>query len=350
MFVYVGTYTKDGYGDAEGIYVYRFDPASGGLTLVQTVDGVTNPSFLTLAASGDFLYADNELAEGRASAFARDPKSGTLRFLNTHPSHGADPCYISLDPSGRFALVTNYSGGTLAVFPIAADGSLEAASHVVPHDGSGPNPQRQEGPHPHMIAPSPDGSFIIATDLGTDSIYLYRLDPNTGRLTPGGGRPGKAPAGGGPRHFGFSPDAKTLYGLNELGSSVTVYAYDADSGSLQAGQTVSSLPDGFTGENTCAQLVVAPDGRFVYASNRGHDSIAVWPVRPDGSLGPATQTPSGGKTPRNFNIDPSGAWLLAANQESGNLVSFRRDPATGALTQITETASPSPVCVIFREE
>jgi 6-phosphogluconolactonase len=348
MFVYVGAYTEPPAGNAEGIYAFRFDGESGALELVQTVREVANPSFLVLSGDGQYLYAVNELDQGGVSAFSRDPDGGKLSSLNWQASHGASPCYISLDPSGRYALVANYTSGTVAALPIADDGSLEAASSVIQHEGSSIDPKRQGGPHAHMIAPTPDGRFVLATDLGTDQVMVYRLEE--GRLVPNPDGPSSASAepGAGPRHFAFGTDGRTLYVINELSSTLTVYAYDSASGELSPRQTVSSLPEGFDGKNTCAQVVVSPDGRFVYGSNRGHNSIATWAIGDGGEVTLAGHEPTQGTDPRNFAIDPSGRWLLAANQRSDTIVHFRRDAESGLLTatgQVTQV--PTPVAIVF---
>jgi 6-phosphogluconolactonase len=354
MFVYVGAYTEPSYGGkAEGISVFQFNPASGDLRHLRTVAGVANPSFLALNAGRTRLYAVNELSEGTVSAFARDPETGEVRLLNSPTSHGADPCYIGLDPSGRYALVANYTGGTVAVLPVAADGSLEPASDVVRHAGAGPRPE-QQGAHPHMIAPTPDGRYVLVSDLGSDRVMLYRLDAESGRLVPnehGTNFVMEAP-GAGPRHFAFAPDGRSLYVLNELASTLSVYVYDGARGELHPRQTVSTLPAGIDGpriDNSCAHVVVAPDGRFVYGSNRGHDSIAVWAVDDaSGELTSVGHEPTRGRTPRNFALDPSGAWLLAANQDSDTIVTFRRDPDRGTLTATGAVAhTPSPVAILF---
>jgi 6-phosphogluconolactonase len=318
---------------------------------VQTVTGVPNPSFLALDAGQDHLYAVNELDEGGVSAFARDPRTGELRALNRQASHGAAPCYVGLDSSGRFALVANYYGGTVTVLPIAEDGSLDPASSVIRHEGTSVNPSRQDRPHPHMMAPTPDGRYVLATDLGTDQILIYRLDTATGHLVPNESGPAFAATepGAGPRHFAFAPNGRTVYVINELASTLTVFSYDADRGELRSRQTVSTLPDGFAGESWCAHVAVSPDGRFVYGSNRGHDSITIWAV--DDTSGEVTlvgHEPTRGKIPRNFAIDPTGAWLLAANQESDTVVTFRRDPSSGTLAATGEvTPIPSPVAIVF---
>lgn len=346
MFVYVGSYTEPPMGRAEGIGVYRFDPDTGALTQAQTVTGVANPSFLALHPSGRFLYAANELDPGGVSAFARDPDSGSLTLLNREESHGAHPCHVSVttDASGGYILTANYSSGSIAALPVGSDGRLQPTSSVVQHTGSSVNPKRQEGPHAHMVAPSPDGRFVLATDLGTDRIEIYRFED--GRLTSHGGA--AAEPGAGPRHFAFSPDGAAVYVINELASTMTVYAYDAGRGTLDRRQTVSSLPEGFDGQSTCAHIAVSPDGRFVYGSNRGHDSIAIWAVADDGDVSLIANEPTRGTEPRNFALDPSGDWLLAANQKSDTIVPFRRDTQTGMLTQAGPvTESPTPVAIVF---
>lgn len=350
MFVYIGTYTRQPQGHGEGIYVYQFDPASGELTHVQTVSGVVNPSFLALDQQGRHLYAVTEGEEGQVTAFARDPESGELRELNSEASQGAGPCYVSLDTSGRYVLAANYGSGTVAALPIGEDGRVRPASGVVQHEGSSVNPDRQEGPHAHMIAPTSDGRFILAVDLGADEVIAYRLDATSGQLTRAedASAGARAEPGAGPRHFAFAPDGQTVYVINELDSTLTAYAYEREHGAMRALQTVSTLPDEFDGQNTTAQVVVSPDGRFVYGSNRGHDSIAIWAIQEGGTLTFAGRVSSGGKEPRNFNIDPSGRWLLAANQNSDTIVPFRRDADSGMIKPAGAMVEvPTPVCVVF---
>ncbi|MFN8592163.1 MAG: lactonase family protein [Thermomicrobiales bacterium] len=349
MLVYVGAYTEPAYGHAAGIDLFDFDPATGELRHLRTMAGVPNPSFLALNADRTRLYAVNELPEGRVSAFARDRERGELHPLNSQLAHGADPCYVSLDPSGRFVLVANYTGGTIAVLPIAADGALEPASCVIHHDGSGPRPE-QEGAHPHMIAPTPDGQRVLVSDLGADRLVVYRLVAERGTLVSDASGTDRiaAAAGAGPRHFAFAPDGETLYVINELDSTLSVYRYDANAGTIASVQTVPTLPGGFDGANSCAHVVVSPDGRFVYGSNRGHDSIAIWSAGESGAVTALGHEPTRGRTPRGFALDPTGTWLLVANQESDSLVTFRRDPETGLLTASGSVVdTPSPVAVLF---
>lgn len=353
MFVYIGTYTQP-QGDAEGIVVCRFDEASGALTPVQTVRDVANASWLAVRPGGGIVCAVRETDPGEVGAFARDAETGALTALNRQSSEGAGPCYVSFDPSGRFVLVANYGSGTLAALPIDETGRLQPASASFQQAGAtGPNRARQDGPHAHMIAPSPDGNFILATDLGLDRVFVYRLDPTSGDLSQHeAGADASALPGAGPRHFAFAPDGRTAYVINELNSTLTAYDWDAANGTLNARQTVSSLPAGVdAADNTTAQVVVAPDGRFVYGSNRGHDSIAIWSVAAgSGDLALIGHAPTGGRTPRNFALDLSGQWLLAANQDSNTVVTFRRDAATGGLTATGDMVEiPSPVCIVFAE-
>ena len=347
MFVYVGSYTEAPYGDGPGISGFRFDEETGRLTPVQTVDGVRNPSFLVAAKGGRNVYSTNELPEGGVSAFARDPDTGNLLALNREATHGADPCYVSIDPSGRYVLAVNYTGGTVAVVPIAEDGSVKPASDVVRHTGSSVRPDRQEGAHPHMIHAAPDGESIVVTDLGADSVFSYGFDAAAGKLLPRPERTAKADPGSGPRHFAFSPDGATLYVLNELTDALT--AYDWNGGSPVARQTVPSVPDDYTGEPSGAHVLVSPDGQFVYTSNRGHGSITVTRVdRASGELSVVGPVPTGGTTPRGFGMDPSGTWMLVANQDAGTVVTFRRNAETGLLEETGNVVEvKSPVTVIF---
>ena len=353
MFVYVGSYTEAPLGSARGIEQFRFDAESGVLLPVQTITGVANPSFLTLDETRRVLYAVNELDEGRVSAHVLDHETSTWRLLNQQSSHGAAPCYISLDPSWQYAFVANYSGGTVAVLPIAEDGGLGPATHVVHHESAGVRPE-QEAPHPHMIAPTPDGRLVLVTDLGIDQILVYKLDTESGQLVPNdeGTRVLTTDPGSGPRHFAFAPNGRYLYVINELGSTASVYAYDSQQKEFQVLQTLSTLPPDFTGKNSCAHIAVSPDGRFVYGSNRGHDSIVIWAVDDErGELTLVGHEATQGQTPRNFAIDPTGSWLLVANQDSDSIVPFQRDQRTGTLSLgVSITDTPSPVAIVFAQE
>jgi 6-phosphogluconolactonase len=351
---YVGTYTADG-SKSKGIYAFRYDAGAAHITPLGLAAETTNPSWVALHPSGHFLYAVNELPNykgpnsGGLSAFSVDPATGKLTFLNEVQTKGADPCYVTVDKTGKYVLVANYTGGSIAAFPILTDGKLGDASAFVQHTGHGPNAQRQEGPHAHSIDLSPDNRFAMVDDLGLDELLVYKFDSANGTLTPNDPPFAKVDAGAGPRHFALRPDGKFAYVIAEMGRSVTVFSNDAASGRLQALQTVSTLPKDFNGRNDDAEIRIHPSGKFLYASNRGEDTIAIYAI--DGTKGTLTQvgsTPTGGKEPRSFEIDPTGTLLFAANQKSDNIVVFRIDQKTGQLTptgQVLEVGSP--VCIKF---
>jgi 6-phosphogluconolactonase len=352
--VYVGTYTTK--QTSKGIYAYRFDSNTGQLTSIGLAGESTDPSFVAVHPNGKYLYAVNEVGDfngmksGAVSSFAIDRKSGTLKQLNQVSTHGAGPCFVSLDKTGRFVLVANYDGGSVATFAIQDDGSLSLVKGFVQHSGSGVDKERQEGPHAHWIGVSPDNRFALAADLGLDDVMVYKFDDVRGGLTPNTPPYAEVKPGTGPRHLAFHPNGKFAYLLTEMGSSVTTFAYSAQKGSLSALQTVPALPKDYSGVREAAEIVVHPSGKFVYASNRGTaNSIAAYKV--DASKG--TLTPAGifstkGLIPRNFTIDPTGQFLLAANEDSGNIVVFKIDAATGELAptgQVEEV--PAPVCITF---
>jgi 6-phosphogluconolactonase len=351
---YVGTYTEEG-GKSKGIYAYRYDSATGEITPLGLAAETTNPSFVAMSPNGKFLYAVNEVGNykgpnsGGVSAFAIDHATGKLTFLNEVASRGADPCYISVDSTGKYVLVANYTGGSVAVFPVLADGKLGEASAFVQHTGHGPNTERQEGPHAHSIDLSTDNRFAMVDDLGLDEVLIYKFDSGKGTLTPNDPPFVKLDAGTGPRHFALGPSGKFAYVVAEMGHTVTVFSDDAAGGRLQVLQTISTLPAGFTARNDDAEVVVHPSGKFLYASNRGDDSIVIYAI--DGSKGTLTQVgrvPTGGKEPRNFEIDPTGELLFAENQKSDNIVVFRIDAKTGGLTATGKVLDvASPVCLRF---
>jgi 6-phosphogluconolactonase len=350
---YIGTYTAK--SDSKGIYAFRFEPGSPHLTLVGVAAETQDPSLVAIAGNEEYLYAVNELStfEGKSSgavtSYSLDRKSGKLTQLNQVASGGADPCYISFDRTGKYALVANYTGGSVATFPIASDGRLGPASAFVQHTGSGPDKERQEGPHAHYIATSADNRFVFVVDLGLDEVVTYRFDSTTGSLTPNKPPFVKLDPGSGPRHLAFHPNGKFAYVLSEVKSTVTALAYDAKNGSFTTLQTLGTLPKDFTAHNDTAEIVVHPSGKFLYASNRGHDSIAVFAIDAvKGTLTPAGDFSTKGKTPRNFALDPTGNFLLAANQESNNIVVFRIDRGTGALAPTGQVADvPAPVDIVF---
>ncbi len=350
--LYVGTYTK---GESRGIYAYRFDPKSGTAASLGLAAETENPSFLAVDPGQKFLYAVNELtrykgaASGAVTAFAIDPATGKLSALNQVASRGADPCYIAFDQTGNYVLVANYTGGSLAIFPVSKEGHLGEATAFVQHAGVGRNPERQESPHAHWIETSADNRFAIAADLGLDRLLVYRFDASQGSLTPNTPPYAKVEAGAGPRHVAFAPNGKFAYVIDELGSTINAFSYDAKGGVLDPLQTISTLPAGFKGTNDTAEIHVHPNGRFLFASNRGHDSIAVFSIDAKaGRLTLVSHVSTQGKTPRNFEIDPTGTRLFVANQDSGNIVIFRIDAETGRLTPTgQELKVPSPVSLRF---
>jgi 6-phosphogluconolactonase len=355
--VYVGTYTqapaKNGQR-SKGIYRFRLDTATGALALEATTGGIANPSFLALHPNGRFLYAGSEVREhgqrkgGAAVGFAIDP-AGSLSPLNDQLTGGAGPCYLSLEPTGRLLMVANYASGSLTAIPVREDGSLAPASPVIQHTGAGPVADRQEGPHAHCIVPDPSGRYALAADLGIDKVMVYRLDVPGGRLVPAEPPSADVAAGAGPRHIAFHPNGRWLYVTGELDSTLTVFSWDAERGRLQHVQAISTLPAGWQGVNYPAEVAVAPSGRFVYMSNRGHDSIAIFAVDDaTGRLSAVGHEPTQGAFPRHFSLDPSGAYMLVANQDGGNVVVFRVDAATGKLTPTGHVVDvPLPVCVRF---
>ena len=352
---YVGTYTENGAG-SRGIYAYRFDAATGEATPLGLAAETTNPSFVALSPDSRFLYAVNEVDNyagghsGAVSAFAVDRPTGRLTFLNQMGSRGAAPCYIIVDKSGKHVLVANYVGDSVAVFPVHEDGKLgEASDFIARRTGHGANPQRQEAPHAHSIDLSPDNHFGFVNDLGLDEMFAYKFDNANGTLTPSNPPVINFDPGSGPRHLVFGPKAKFAYVITELSNMITVFAFDQRMGTLLPRQKVSTLPKDFTGGSDASEIRMAPSGRFLYASNRRHDSIAVFAVDSQrGTLTPIDYTPTQGKIPRSFDIDPSGNFLLAANQKSDDIVVFRIDQSTGHLTPTGQTLKVnSPVCVKF---
>jgi 6-phosphogluconolactonase len=355
MLVYVGTFTGANQANpAESLSVFRLDGESGALTR-QSAVAADNPSFLALHPRLPYLYAVNSVndfegrSSGAVSAFAINPTTGALTFINRVPSNGRRPIHLAVDPSGRWVLVANITEGNVAVLPIQQEGRLGPLTDAVAHSGNGPNPARQGEPHPHYITTDPSGRFAFAVDLGTDRVVVHRLDATLGKLTPNAIPWAQVPSGSGPRHLDIHPNGRWVYVLNELDPTLCVFAFDPERGALQILQTVATQPDGFRGVNNPAEVFVHPSGRFVYASNRGHDSIAVFAVDSDsGRITPSGWEPTRGTQTRNFNIDPTGTYLLAANQDTNNIVTFRIDQETGLLTEVSQTQTATPVCVVFR--
>jgi 6-phosphogluconolactonase len=352
--VYIGTYTG---GKSQGIYRFHMNLDSGALEAAGVTPG-DNPSYLATDPAQRFMFAVGEIGSfhgkkvGSVAAFSLERATGALEPLDQESSGGAAPCHLVVDHAGKNLLVANYAGGSVSVFPIGPDGRLRPASAFEQHHGSGPNAQRQEKAHAHGIALSPDNRFALVADLGLDRVFVYRFDAERGTITPNDPPWLSTAPGAGPRHVAFHPNGKFVYAINELNSTIALMAYDAEHGRLQLQQTVSTLPADAKlppSGNTCAELEIHPSGRFLYGSNRGHDSLAIFAIdRQTGRLTPLGDQPSGGRTPRGFAVDPSGDWLVAANQDSANVVVFRIDRQSGRLmpTGITVDVD-KPVCVKF---
>jgi len=349
---YVGTYTTK--TASKGIYAFRYDASSGKLEPLGVAAETADPSWITIHPNGKFLYAVKEAGKNSmVSGFALNAHTGKLTLLDQLPALGEDPCYISLDKTGKYLLVANYTSGNVVVFPVGADGKLGPATANVRDEGPlGPNKERQEGPHAHWIETSEGNRFAYVSDLGLDRVLIYKFDPEGGRLSNPDPSQSDAfsaalPPGSGPRHLAFSHDGKFMYVLGELQSTVTTFANEAGE-KYRAQQTVSALPAAFSRRNDAAEIALHPRGKFIYTSNRGLDSIAVFHVEGSGLLRLVANVRSGGKEPRHFSIDPSGNYLLAENQLSDSIVTFRIDQETGALTPTGATLEvPSPVCIAF---
>lgn len=353
QWVYIGTYTG-GKSSSKGIYLYGLDSTSGKLTPEGLAAEVERPSFVVVHPSKKFLYAVSELGpkKGGVSSFSIDPKSGKLALINQQPSQGSGPCHVNVDHSGKVLLVANYGSGHVASYPLQEDGSIgEAVSVVQQGPASGVNARRQEGPHAHSFYTDPTNRYALSCDLGCDRVFVYKLDVATAKLTGHEEGNGIVPPGGGPRHFAFHPNGKFGYACNELTMAVTAFAYDAEKGALTALETVSTLPEGVENQGySTAEVQVHPSGKFVYVSNRGHHSIALFAVdEATGKLTFVEAAPSVVKTPRNFGVDPTGRWLIAAGQDSNDLVVFAINEATGRLkeTGVRHDEVGSPVCVKF---
>jgi 6-phosphogluconolactonase len=350
--LYVGTYTEDNRTD--GIYLVRMDIATGALRLESAVNAGANPSFLAIHPNGRTLYAVNEVekrgdkASGGVSAFAIASETGALTRINEQASEGAAPCYVSIDRRGHALLVANYTGGSVALLPIQPGGGLAPAANVAQHRGKGPNAERQEAAHAHCVVSDPSNRYVLAADLGIDKVVVYRLNGERALQHVATGDAQLEP-GSGPRHIAFHPTLPLVYVATELNSTVTRLRFDGARGALTPIDTRSTLPSGWTGTSYAADIHVAPSGRTLYVSNRGHNSIAIFSVDKAGALTLEQTMPTGGDWPRNFSLDPTGRWLLVANQRSGDIIVFARDRDGGRLT-VTEQriAIPSPVCVRFR--
>jgi 6-phosphogluconolactonase len=353
VWVYVGTYTSG--GQSKGIYLMELDTKTGVLTNKGVAAETKDPSFVAIHPSKKYLYAVGEVGEfqgkktGAVTAFAIDGQTGKLTPLNAQSSGGTGPCHVVVDKEGRCVLVANYGGGSVASLPIQADGKLGEPGSVIQHRGTSVNKSRQEAPHAHSINVDPANHFAFAADLGLDKVLVYKLDPTKATLTPNDPPAALVAPGSGPRHFAFHPSGKYAYVINEMLCTLTAFSYDPEKGTLKEIQTITTLPHEVKQGYSTAEVVAHPSGKFLYGSNRGHHSIAVFKVdEATGKLTAAGHQGQGIKTPRNFNIDPTGNFLLAANQDGDSIAVFKIDQQTGALTPVGEpVAVPKPVCVRF---
>jgi len=342
--MYVGTYTR---GGSKGIYGYKFNPATGKLTEIGVAAEVQNPSFLYVTPDGRHLYAVGEASTGMVTAYNVDRATGKLSKLNDEATGGNGPCHLAADKTGRNLVIVHYGSGNVSVFKLKADGSVGERTALVQDTGEpGADKKRQDKAHAHSVNFSKSGKYAVVADLGLDEYIVYELDPAKGTLTKHS--TANVKPGSGPRHFNFHPNYKFAYGVNELSSTVTGFDWNEPAGKLTEKQTISTLPADFKGTSYCAEILVHPSGKYVYASNRGHDSLAMFSIASDGKLTSLGTVSVEGKTPRNFRIHPSGAWVIAANQDSGNLVVYKVDKSTGKLTATGEQAKvPYPVCIKF---
>ena len=355
-FVYVGTYTFPGtapggthQSQAKGIYVFRMNPSNGGLRLLQIVE-IANPSYLALDPTLQLLYSVNEMTDGAVSAFAINQTKGMLTFLNMMPTNGQDTTHLSVQPSGQYLFAASYTSGNFQVFRINSDGTIGDMTDNFQSvgNGTGPNPARQEGPHAHQILTDLDGNHVFGVDLGADKVNVWNLDPSTGVLNPNTVPFAGIASGSGPRHMAFHPDRQHAYVLSELVSAVTVFNYDPVRAAFIWQQTISALPPDITGTNTAAEIRVHPSGRFLYTTNRGHNSVAIFEVEQEtGELEVIGWESTRGEWPRGMNIDPSGTFLYAANQNTDNIAVFRIHPSNGRLRFGTLVNTPTPVDVEF---
>lgn len=361
--VYIGTYSEPILfgtgqvleGKGKGIHVFSYEPETGFLELLGVAEGIRNPSFLTLSQDGRFLYAVNELKEfqgkasGSVSAFKVGPQPWQLTLINQQPTMGTDPCHVALDRTGCYCAVANFRTGSVAVYPVRADGSLGEPGAFVQHTGSSIDPVRQTGPHAHAVVFDKENRRLFVPDLGTDTLVVYEFDAATGRLSHNNAESVSLPAGSGPRTLEFHPSGRYAYLINELNSTVTTLKVTEESGQLVAVQAVSTLPEGFSGKSTCADIHIHPNGLYLYASNRGHDSLAVFAIdQESGSLEKIDIVSTGGKTPRHFAIAPDGRHVLVANQDTDNLVVFRVEDQGRTLRNTgLQVAVGTPVCVVF---
>jgi len=346
MFVYFGSH---GAGPHIGFSVAHFDTDTGKLTKPVFLEEAVAPAYFIIRPDGRRLYTCNSFPGSSVSAYAIDPTSAKLAFLNQQPSGGGDPSYVSLDPSGRYLMVANFLGGSVAVFALRPDGSIGRRTALVQNIGTSLDPNDPKHAHAHSIRFDPSRRFVLVADLGLDKVLVYRMNPKTGALTPNDPPFVSVAPGSGPRHTAFDPRDRYVYAINETASSIVRFGWDSNRGVLTQFETVSTLPEGFTGVNTGAEILMHPSGKFLYATNRGNDSVAVFSVQADtGRLTPLQFISTEGKTPRNAEFDPTGKWLLVTNQDSNNAVVYRIDQSTGRLTENGDPVSvPGPFCERF---
>jgi 6-phosphogluconolactonase len=352
LYVYFGTASK---GPGKGFSLSLFDTNTGNLSTPKLNIEAVSPAFFAIDKNGEYLYTTNEVDAmkdqpgGAISAYKIDQGTGNLTLLNQQPSGGAGPCHISLDAAGKYVFVANYNGGNFSVYSIEKDGKLGKQTAFMQHSGSSVHPQRQTKPHTHCIKSDPSNRFVLVTDLGTDKLFVYRFNQKNGSIQPNN-PPYSSPApGSGPRHFAFHTSGKWVYLLNELSSSVTVYAWENNKGQLTELQTLGTLPTDFNGTNTAAEIAVHPNGKFLYCTNRGHNSIALFSIDTNtGKIEFVERYSSQGKIPRNFCIDPSAKWMIVTNHGTNNAAVFKIDPETGKLTYTENSVTvPNPFCIQF---
>lgn len=353
--LFVGTYTKkEGHvdGKAQGIYRYDANTQIGGLFGRATIEGAVNPSFIEFSPNGNRLYAVNEITAnddttGYVMAYAIHPKTKEARPISKQITRGFAPCHISVDRAGKWLFLANYVGGTIVVYALTADGFIGGIADTKTHEGSGPHAE-QEASHPHAVVLSPDNRFLYVPDKGTDKVMIYQFNQLTGKLTPAEQPFVQVQPGAGPRHFTFHPQLPFAYVINELDATVNAFEYDAQNGNLKEVQSIGTLPDNYNGFNACADIHISPDGRFLYGSNRGHDSIVIYQInQKNGQLTLVGHEPTQGEFPRNFALSPNGDFLFVANQNSDNIVIFKINKKEGTLELTQEVGCPTPVCLKF---